>query len=298
MRNFFEKAPLEIALFLLIIAAVFQGVGLKYVNSKMSKDVSGKFVFESDPDAVYERIPVSYTVLDEEFSKYKAFAELGDGKKIVTLFPHDQWYDLVDRRENSYQRALTLDEILYIIEDTIKIYKENDRITLGGLFSMGEVGSYLNPVSISSAWNFLFHTDSRRYDIVCKDISFIINYRLWMHDTGLIYFHCDDQGLLYLERPFHAYQSFYEFENAFGTLVIGHIEDDDEKTQAFTDLMAWMENREGELVDEDFDSISFEKPFLFANEGKIVLYDLESGKGVKLFPNEYFDQMYWREKRQ
>ena len=55
--KFFEKATFEVTLVLIIIATVFQGVGIKWVNSKTTESVLGEFIYESSGDAKYERIP-------------------------------------------------------------------------------------------------------------------------------------------------------------------------------------------------------------------------------------------------
>lgn len=295
----FEKATFEVTLVLIIIATVFHGVGIKWVNSKTTDSVSGEFVYESRGDARYERIPISYTFLDEKFSKYKSIDQNGDRGTIVTLFPIDnQWIDFMGLRGDKSPRALTVDEILYIIEDSIKLYKENEIIRLNGLFMLSTSGipqprSSMAVVAqtrhITSKWNSLSYDDpQRKYEVICGDLYYIISYRLWMHDTGLVYFRQSPE-VTYLEYPF-ASNDTYSFTSAIGAIRIldplSKIEDKDLMKSTFVEYMEWVENLEHEPTDVLFESISFDEPFLFAAGGTLVLYDLKSGEAAKLFPNE------------
>ena len=70
--------------------------------------------------------------LQQKFSVYQTEAER-DGKRTLTLFTREQTERLLAVRENGERTPLSYDEILFLINDSIRLYERCDEIVLTGL---------------------------------------------------------------------------------------------------------------------------------------------------------------------
>ncbi len=84
------------------------------------------------PDITDTSAPVSQEQLAGKFGQYSFVSEV-DGKRIVNIYSAEQIADFVTRRENGEWFVLSAEDILFIIDDTLKLFNEYDMVTVTDL---------------------------------------------------------------------------------------------------------------------------------------------------------------------
>lgn len=69
--------------------------------------------------------PTAQELLQKKFDAYNTVTE-EDGKRVVTIFSEEQIADIRTRRENGEWFWLSSEEMLYLINDTVKLFEEYD----------------------------------------------------------------------------------------------------------------------------------------------------------------------------
>ncbi|MBR4033894.1 MAG: hypothetical protein IKJ04_03720, partial [Clostridia bacterium] len=112
----------------LVLASVLSLSGCMYL---ISADPEGSS--EYDPDEMslpnlLEETPAAQSALQKKFGAYGREETGENGEKIYRLFTEEQIAESLNLRENGERRSLTYEEITFIINDSIRMYFEYDRI--------------------------------------------------------------------------------------------------------------------------------------------------------------------------
>ena len=82
-------------------------------------------------------VPTPQEQLSGKFGQYLFTSEL-DGKSVVSIYSAEQISDFVARRENGEWFSLSAEDILFMIDDTLKLFSQYDVITVTGLDGVTE----------------------------------------------------------------------------------------------------------------------------------------------------------------
>lgn len=82
--------------------------------------------------------PTAQELLQKKFDAYNTVTE-EDGKSVVTIFSAEQVADIRTRRENGEWFWLSDEEMLYLINDTVKLFEEYDAVYAWSLDGMQSV---------------------------------------------------------------------------------------------------------------------------------------------------------------
>ncbi len=77
-------------------------------------------------------VPVPQEQLSGKFGQYLFTSEV-DGKSVVNIYSAEQISDFVARRENGEWFSLSAEDILFMIDDTLKLFSQYDVISVTGL---------------------------------------------------------------------------------------------------------------------------------------------------------------------
>jgi hypothetical protein len=83
-----------------------------------------------------EDTPTAQEEMEQKFSVYNHVTE-ENGKKILTLFSEEQAEEQWTKRENGEEFRLTYDEILFLINDSARLYETYDEIVLTNSYAYG-----------------------------------------------------------------------------------------------------------------------------------------------------------------
>ncbi len=114
-------------------------------------------------------------------SKFNEFITVENEGKTAILFSDEQYESLLAVRDEGKRNALSYEEALYLINDTISIYSQYDEIIikremidrLGLEFYLGGDSGIIVP-------------DENDYSKKIRDIYSLILYRLYLHDSGFV----------------------------------------------------------------------------------------------------------------
>lgn len=134
--------------------------------------------------------PLAQSELQKKFNTY-----LHKDGKSVTVFSEEQYVQLKDIRVKDERTALTYDEIMYLVNDSINLYFMYDEVRLYNACadrmiptSLGCVQSSNDCVIYPYHGNYAEYEDYNDaqsvYGKVLEEIYSIIFYRIYMHDAG------------------------------------------------------------------------------------------------------------------
>ncbi|MBQ4298364.1 MAG: hypothetical protein II771_08710 [Clostridia bacterium] len=137
-------------------------------------------------------LPASQKKLKQKFSAYQTESER-DGKRILTLFTPEQTKKLLAARETGERKPLSFDEILFLINDSIRLYESCDEIVLTGASSLpffpenrkGDAPDHRILCERGDLSALAYGEALRRYQCKLRDIRTMIVYRIWLLDAGL-----------------------------------------------------------------------------------------------------------------
>ena len=89
-------------------------------------DIVSQTVAESTPEDITKDPPVAQKDMKEKFAEMSEISE--DGKAITVI--SEEYLDSYWSDGKTKNKALTSEEVLYIIQDSIKIYYEYDSLTV------------------------------------------------------------------------------------------------------------------------------------------------------------------------
>lgn len=144
---------------------------------KVPEDETDESVPEEEPEffpgITDTTAPVPQEQLAGKFGQYSYVSEV-DGKKVVSIYTPEQVQDIVYRTAWGETFSLTAEDILFIIDDTVKLFSEYDVISVTGID--GETVSYPG-VSFYSSDEY--KNCFGGFDYGTNDISFNIEADIW-----------------------------------------------------------------------------------------------------------------------
>lgn len=118
-------------------------------------------------------VPVPQEQLSGKFGEY-SFKSEADGKKVVSIYNAEQVQDIAFRAQQGEIFSLSAEDILFIIDDTVKLFGEYDFVTVTGLD--GETVTY---PGISFYSSEEYKNCFGGFDYGTNDISFNIEADIW-----------------------------------------------------------------------------------------------------------------------
>lgn len=194
----------------LALASVLSLSGCMYL---ISADPEGSSKYDPDEMSLpnlLEETPAAQSAMQKKFGDYGREETGENGEKIYRLFTEEQIAESLSLRENGERRSLTYEEITFIINDSIRMYFEYDRIIVtdfiehkhpkptGGIdydlkivlnrydrcevpsLGYSEIIPYHGDYSDKTSYDSALET----YNRMIHDIETIIVDRLRIHDTG------------------------------------------------------------------------------------------------------------------
>ena len=190
------KKFILIAVCLLLVALLTLGVCMYAIGE--NKDISKPYDMGSEITVTPpEDTPEAQKEMEKKFSVYNHVTE-ENGKKILTLFSEEQAEEQWMKRRSGEEFRLTYDEILFLINDSARLYETYDEIVLSNVpfvhivTSGTSVGCGLPPglaktiqPSPKEAAALTFRGETEHFALRMREITDIIVYRLFMLDSGL-----------------------------------------------------------------------------------------------------------------
>jgi hypothetical protein len=209
-RNMNNSKKIIILAVSLVLASVLLLSGCMYL---ISADPEGSSEYNPDEMSlpnVIEETPAAQSALQKKFGAYGREETGENGEKIYRLFTEEQIAESLSLREKGERRSLTYEEITFIINDSIRMYFEYDRIIVtdfiehkhpkptGGIdydlkiilnrydrcevpsLGYSEIIPYHGDYSDKTSYDSALET----YNKMIHDIEAIILDRLRIHDTG------------------------------------------------------------------------------------------------------------------
>ena len=115
---------------LVLAFMLFLGVGIMSLSFSHSGVKPNDSNFLTPEHAI--AAPTAQELLQKKFDAYNTVTE-EDGKSVVTIFSEEQIKDFNDRRNNGEWFWLSSEEMLYIINDTVKLFEEYDVVKIWNL---------------------------------------------------------------------------------------------------------------------------------------------------------------------
>lgn len=280
---------LLIAVAIVALSLILQALGMKsilQVHTLGDNYENGHFVelFLGDN----QRTKVPKEILDAQFSKYKYVSDYGE---TFNLFTIRQVSEFLTKRERGFRDPLNVDEVLYIIEDSIDAYFTYERVVFTGESAQTTAGGVLY---YSVGFPDSYSSYDELYSIVLSHISQIICYRLIIHDAGFMRAYHSSNGVLGI---FSETRLNVGKDNNYYTAMLideGSFSDDAYKSRLGTMLLEYIINVDPEGVKDakDHDSIRFYSPALSVTDstGEIIMWDTMTHVAVRLFPTSSLEE--------
>ena len=302
MKN--TKRIIIIAVALILASALALG-GCMYLISEPPVETKGYVPEEMSLPPVIEETPTAQSEMQKKFGAYGKEEKGRDGEKVFRLFTEEQIEESMMLREKGERRSLTYEEILFVINDSIRMYFEYDKIIItdflnhthaepqGALDFDLQMGMDRYDRCEATAYNYIeiatYHGDYSdkqsymealsTYRTMIDDIESIIVARLRIHDTGT------DNYCLKSERD--------------QTRIYGILLDGGELTDAENYFDVLKKNIRRELGPRIENDIEAKYPMLLAYDSydsdsikpSIEIYYLEGNNRTKLFPTEQLEAL-------
>ena len=195
----------------LVLAAALALCGCVYLIGDVTDETRGYDPDEMTLPSVIEETPSAQSELQKKFGAYGR-EETGErGERIFRLFTEEQIEESLTLRKNGERRMLTYEEILFLINDSIRMYFEYDKIILTDYICHTHDKNPTSPIDFEMMLNnnryrrcevytyeyidlIPYHGDYSdktsyadalaTYHKMIEDIRTIILERLRIHDTG------------------------------------------------------------------------------------------------------------------
>lgn len=292
----------------LVLAAALALCGCMKVISEPDDETKEYNPEEMTLPSVIEETPTAQSEMQKKFGAYGK-EEIGEnGEKIFRLFTEEQIEESLKLREDGIRRSLTFDEIVFIINDSVRMYFEYDKIIItdfvnhthaeshGGLdFDMLIITNRYHRCEVSSLGYteiIPYHGDYSdadsyksalaTYNKMIHDIESIILDRLRIHDTGT-------EGYCLT-----SYASLNDKTRLYGILFDGGELTDSEKY-----ISTLRDNIKYSAASYRAAEPTYKYPLILAQEvckpdsGKpqISIQYFDGGKGTQLFPTEQLEAL-------
>ncbi len=258
---------------------------------------------------VIEEAPTAQSEMQKKFGAYGKEETGENGEKIFHLFTEEQIAETLKLREDGVCRALTYDELIFLINDSVRMYYEYDKIVLpayedktirfqnesqiilGGRFSKDEGLEYAIKPYHGDFSEFDEAKDAaEKYEILTVEILTIITERIFAYDTG-------------------TQSSGSYWGSGIGRITLsdqllldgGEISDLDERIQSIKESLQKINDvlsKISDLRDIYSSKIETDHPLITATRyysdlgvrsASLIYY--ENGKEIKLFPTEEIEAL-------
>jgi len=184
------KKFILIAVCLLLVALITLGVCMYAIGE--NKDISKPYDMGSEITVTPpEDTPTAQEQMEQKFSVYNHVTE-ENGKKILTLFSEEQAEEQWTKRENGENFRLTYDEILFLINDSARLYETYDEIVLTNANTYGITESAESSLAgeriLSNKGDLTgltYAAEQETYGKFCRDVTVIAAYRVAMLDSRM-----------------------------------------------------------------------------------------------------------------
>ena len=141
----------------LVLAAALALFGCMYFIGESPEETKEYNSDEMTLPSVIEETPTAQSEMQKKFGAYGKEEVGQNGEKIFHLFTWEQVEESLQMRKDGIRRSLTFDEISFIINDTVRLYFEYDKIVMPD-FSDHTTGVEINLYHSSitqGTWNSL-----------------------------------------------------------------------------------------------------------------------------------------------
>lgn len=114
----------------LVLAAALALCGCMYLIGEPPEETQRYDNDEMSVPSVIEETPTSQSEMQKKFAAYGREEKGANGERIFHLFTEEQIEESLQMRKEGKRRSLTFDEISFIINDTVRIYFEYDKIVM------------------------------------------------------------------------------------------------------------------------------------------------------------------------
>ena len=175
--------------FLVLIGGMYM-IGNNYERTNIDKQSTNLSSSMKEEDIILEDAPLAQVEMKSKFRSY-----LHEEGKVLTLFTEEQYTELKSVREKGERDPLSYDEILFLVNDSIRLYFEYDEIHLTNANK-----DYILPLGLSLVQSsnacilYPYHGNysectsyseaEQVYGKMLEEIYAIIYYRIYMHDAG------------------------------------------------------------------------------------------------------------------
>ena len=188
----------------LVLASVLALTGCMYALAAETGDekpYTSEDFENSFGDAVIEDAPVSQ---DSMQKKHGAYLHISEDGNSVTIFSAEQLDELLSVRASGKRNAVTYDDILYIINDSVRIYFAYDTVVLNADLSK-QLDLNVFTCNDTGVITTCEPDSDINYSKMVRDIYSIIVYRLYALDSGFTHMY---YGVL-------SYPETLEFEHMY-----------------------------------------------------------------------------------
>ncbi len=196
---------------ILVLAAALALCGCMYLVGEPPEETKGYDPDEMSLPPVIEETPTAQEKMQKKFAAYGREERGANGERVFRLFTEEQIKESMELRERGERRLLTYDEILFLINDSIRMYFEYDKILVTDFSSHTHIKEPTGPLDFDmrlqqnrykkcnvSTFEYTeiipYHGDYSdqdsyksalaTYSKMIYDIEYIIFERLRIHDTG------------------------------------------------------------------------------------------------------------------
>jgi hypothetical protein len=114
----------------LVLAAALALCGCMYFIGEPPEETQRYNNDEMSVPSVIEETPTAQSEMQKKFAAYGREEKGANGEHIFHLFTKEQIEESLQMRKEGKRRSLTFDEISFIINDTVRIYFEYDKIVM------------------------------------------------------------------------------------------------------------------------------------------------------------------------
>lgn len=114
----------------LVLAAALALCGCMYLIGEPPEETQRYDNNEMSVPSVIEETPTAQSEMQKKFAAYGREEKGANGERIFHLFTKEQIEESLQMRKEGKRRSLTFDEISFIINDTVRIYFEYDKIVM------------------------------------------------------------------------------------------------------------------------------------------------------------------------
>lgn len=275
---------LMVAVVIVALSLVLQALAMKSILqvSTPGEDYDKTDFIDNTEFSVDGSEFIPNVIVSQKFNQFKYVSDYG---KTLNLFTTTQRSELENKRASGIRSILTLDEVLYIIEDSIDIYFTYERVALTG--ERAQFGSMGGLLYYSVGFPQSYESYDELYAKVVSDISLIIRFRLMLHDAGFVTVY-GENGAVNVVVENSVLNDVGK--NTYFTLILdnGEYANDQYKSNAAVKLYEFLSNYNDTAVGKakDLDGIAMQDAAIAISgaTNEVFVWDTQSLMALKVFP--------------